>query len=198
MRRPRAVSTPPMVNSACAERARGIRRRGVGWIAAVSLCMVAATGCRDAASPGTAPDSAPHAAPAAVCGRVSELQRLDVQRRDTFPRNRIRFSFPAHVVVMSPQPVQATAKSLCMLKPFPAGAISCPADWGIVYHLTFHDRVDAYRVVLTATGCPRASGEVGTPRWVTPRLWRTLGTAIGLARPAQPSFAGSAPSNNTH
>jgi hypothetical protein len=182
-----------MMISACAERVRDIRRRGVGRIAAVSLCMVAATGCQDAASRGTAPDSAPHAAPAAVCGRVSELQRLDVQRRHTFPGNRIRFSFPAHVVVTSPQPVQATAKSLCMLKPFPAGAISCPADWGIVYHLTFQDRVDTYRVVLTATGCPRSTGDVGTPRWVTPQLWRTLGTAMGLPRPTRQSFAGSAP-----
>jgi hypothetical protein len=187
-----------MVSSASAERVRGIRRRGVVRMAAVSLCMVAATGCQDAASSRTAPDPAPHAAPATMCGRVTELERLGVQRRDAFPRNHIRFSFPAHVVVSSPESVQATAKSLCMLRPFPAGTIACPADWGIVYHLTFQDRVDAYRVALTATGCSRASGAVGTPRWVTPRLWRTLGTAMGLPRPTQQSFTGSAPPEKAH
>jgi hypothetical protein len=187
-----------MVSSASVEPVRGIRRRGVVPMAVVSLCMVAATGCQDAAPSRIAPDPAPHAAPAAMCGRVAELERLGVQRLDAFPRNHIRFSFPAHVVVASPQSVRATAKSLCMLRPFPAGTIACPADWGIVYYLTFQDRVDAYRVVLTATGCPRSAGDVGTPRWVTPQLWRTLGTAIGLPRPTQQSFAGSAPSEKAH
>jgi hypothetical protein len=183
-----------MVYSARAELVRGIRRRGVGRMVAISLCMVVATGCQDASSSRPAP----HAAPAAMCGRVSELERLVVQRRDAFPRNRIRFSFPAHVVVSSPQTVQATAKSLCMLRPFPTRTIACPADWGIVYHLTFQDRVDAYRVALTATGCSRASGDVGTPRWVTSRLWRTLGTAMGLPRPTRQSFTGSSPSEKAH
>lgn len=187
-----------MSNSASAELVRGIRGRGVGRIVAAALCVMAATGCQDAASSPTAADHSPHAAPATMCGRVSELERLDVRRRDAFPQNRIRFSFPAHVVVASPQRVQSVAKTLCMLKPFPAGTIYCPADWGIVYHLTFQDRVDAYRVVVTPTGCPRSAGAVGTPRWATPHVWRTLGTAMGLPRPTQRSFAGSAPSEKAH
>jgi hypothetical protein len=191
-RHPRVMRTARVLNSPSARLVPGIRGRGVGRIAAVALCLVAATGCQDAASSATAPQPAQRAAPAAMCGRVSELERLDVQRRDAFPQNRIRFSFPAHVVVASPRPVRAAAESLCRLRTFPAGTISCPADRGIVYHLTFQDRVDTYRVVVTATGCPRSAGDVGAPRWVTPQLWRTLGTAMGLPRPTRQSFAGSA------
>lgn len=199
-RRPSGMGTLRVVSSAIANRVARTRGRCVGGMATVAMCvcMVGVTGCQSADSSAIPPDPALRAAPVALCARVSELSRLDVQRRDAFPQNHIRFSFPGHVVVATPRRVQATAEALCELKPFPSGAIACPNDRGIVYHLTFQGGVDAYRAAVSPTGCPSASGDLGKTRWVTSQLWRTLGTAMNLPKPTQQSFAGAAPWEKAH
>ena len=135
----------------------------------------------------------PHQAHVTSLCRVAErVDRLVVQRHDAFPQNHVRFTFPAHVVVASPEAVRASARALCALKPFPSGPIACPADWGIAYHLTFEDGSDVYRVIASPTGCPSAAGDIGKDRWAPPHLWHALGTSMGLRRPDQQSFAGKA------
>lgn len=149
---------------------------------------------------GTAHASSSPAAAASeptLCASIANLDRLVVRRRDAFPENHTRFTFPALVVVHSAGSVQDAAKALCALPKMPSGALHCPADWGITYHLSFSARGHTFPPVgVDATGCQEVHG-LGPACWVarSPMFWKVLGRAMGIAHPDSRVFAGSGPNS---
>ncbi|MHB8296606.1 MAG: hypothetical protein ACYDH5_18745 [Acidimicrobiales bacterium] len=137
-----------------------------------------------------------------LCGSVPILDRLVVHRSDAFRQNYMafrqnymRFSFPAQVTVTDAARVRAAARALCSLPKMPTGAISCPADFGIIYHLAFSAGARVFPTVeVDATGCQAVRG-LGPGRWAvrSPDLWPTLGRAMGLSSPSYATLRGSGP-----
>ena len=84
------------------------------------------------------------------------------------------------VTVTDPALAQTAYQGILSLPSFPAGALACPADLGVVYHLTFSgtDGVVA-RVALSPTGCQGAdvtSGSSSATLWAaqSPEFWAGL------------------------
>lgn len=188
-------------------RPRGIRPRArpsaslkAGLIlAAVSAVGVASASvfCGPTAVAG-ASRSAQHAGKQArLCASAGTVTRLVVRRTDAFPQNHFQFSFPTSVVVDDTAAVRRVARALCALPPVPDTTISCPADFGISYHLAFSRAGVRFRVVtLDATGCQTVSG-LGRRRWIarSPMFWSVLGTAMKLEHPSSTTFRGSGPNS---
>jgi hypothetical protein len=127
------------------------------------------------------------------CSAIAQLDHLVVHRVDAFPGNGFRFSFPAVVTVVEVASVQDAARALCALPSMPAGPMSCPADFGITYRLTFSAAGRPFpTVTVSATGCEAVVGLVPT-RWAarSPAFWRELGKAMGLPKPTWATFTGS-------
>ncbi len=120
-----------------------------------------------------------------VCGSIPHLDRLVLTRTVEFPKNhfrfRFRFRFPARVTVGRPGQVRAVARVLCALPPMPDGPMSCPADFGIDYHLQFSAPGRRLApVTADASGCGNV-GEVATHDLrASTSFWSTLGRAIDL------------------
>lgn len=130
-----------------------------------------------------------------LCESVANLTHLVVRRTDASPQNHFRFSFPAMVTVNDVALVREAARSLSALPRMPSGVHSCPADWGITYHLSFSSNARTFPTIsIAATGCQSVSGLVPV-RWVapSPEFWRILGKAMGLTKADQQTFAGSRP-----
>lgn len=152
----------------------------------VSVTLVVGTGASLAA---------PKHKSAALCQQLARLTRLVVTRSDRLPQNNTTFSFPARVTVSNPPQGRSVALALCALPYMPKGAIACPADLGIVYQLAFLGPKQAYPpVTVDASGCQGVHG-LGPTRWVerSPGFWNSLGSAMGLARPAYAALRGSLP-----
>jgi hypothetical protein len=129
-----------------------------------------------------------------LCQSVPHLDRLVVRRRDAFPQNRMRFSFPKEMTVTHSASVREVAEALCALPVFPGG-MHCPMDLGIVYHLAFSASGQRFRTVsVDATGCQIVRG-MGTLLWVgrSPRFWSTLGEAMRLTHADNATFRGEGP-----
>ncbi len=130
-----------------------------------------------------------------LCASSGTMTRLVVRRTDEFPQNHVRFSFPSSVVVDAQAAVRKVSRALCALPAAPRGAISCPADFGITYHLHFSRAHEHYRVVVVgATGCQSVAG-LEPPRSLarSPRFWRVLGTGMRLKTPSWTTFRGTGP-----
>ena len=170
-------------------------RRGVQaamlLAAALSLtaCGTAGSSNQGGATPGSSP------AAEALAQALSHLDRLVVRRADALPQNHISFSFPAKVTVSDPVEVQAVARALLALPAMPSGVFYGPADLGITYRLVFATVDERFPPIsVDATGTQTVRG-LGGARWVarSPGFWRTLGTAMRLARPDYATFRGSMP-----
>ncbi|MHB8295566.1 MAG: hypothetical protein ACYDH5_13270 [Acidimicrobiales bacterium] len=160
---------------------------------AASVFLAACGGPAGPSGPPSAKNSSVPAA--ALCQSVAHLHRLVVRHRDAFPQNHMRFSFPSHVTVTKTASVRDAARGLCSLPKMPSGTLHCPADLGIVYHLTFSAGNRAFPAVsMGATGCQVVHG-LGPARWVarSPGFWHTLGAAMGLRAPGYAAFRGSGP-----
>jgi len=140
--------------------------------------------------------SAPQGAAAvqqSLCKSIGRLDRLVVRRVDAFPQNNTHFSFPAVTVVEEVASVRDVAKVLCALPRIPNTMMSCPADLGITYRLSFTAPEETIpTVVVSATGCETVLG-IGPSRWVgtSPNFWRRLGEDMGLASPTWATFRGT-------
>lgn len=135
------------------------------------------------------------ARPGALSGNVGHLDRLEVTRTDAFPQNHFRFALPAVVTSTDPAAVQAVAQALIASPEMPSGALYCPADFGIVYHLAFFSGARRLPPAsIDAAGCETVRG-LGVTRWVvrSAGFWRTLGTALHLANPVYATFRGYVP-----
>ena len=173
---------------------RAARRTGPGRAPApltvvAALACAALTGCGSTASAKDAP------AGMTVCAHAGDVDRLTIGRVDSFPRNHVYFSFPAQVAVTSAHRSQAVARALCALPAMPAGAFSCPADWGINYRLIFTVGDGKLALVtVDATGCQQVYG-LGPVRWtvVSPGFWGILATAAGIGPADRATFTGTPP-----
>jgi hypothetical protein len=128
-----------------------------------------------------------------LCRSFGQVDQLVVHRVDAFRHNGIHFSFPAVTVVTEVASVQDVAKVVCSLPRFPTASMSCPADLGITYRLSFTGTSETFpTVVVSATGCETVLG-LGPTRWVgdSSSFWRRLGRAMGLASPTWATFRGS-------
>lgn len=131
------------------------------------------------------------------CGSVPQLDKMVVQRTDSFPQNHFRFDFPALVTVTAPARVQGAARALCGLPAMPTGgAINCPADFGISYSVELSAGGEQFALItVDATGCQTVRGVRATASWAetSPGFWQALGNALGLAHPDYPAFRGTGP-----
>jgi len=133
------------------------------------------------------------ALPVSLCRSIGQVDRLVVRRVDAFPQNDIHFSFPAVTVVTEVASVRDVAKVVCSLPRMPTGVMSCPADLGITYRLSFTAPSGAFpTVVVSSTGCEMVLG-IGPARWVaeSPNFWRRLGKAMGLSSVTWVTFRGT-------
>jgi hypothetical protein len=172
-------------------------RRGVqaATLLAAALCLTACGAATSSDRGRATPGASPTATPTALAQALSRLDRLVVLRSDAFPQNHISFSFPAKVTVSDPLEVQAVARALLALPAMPSTAFNAPIDLGITYRLVFATADERLPPIsVDATGAQVVRGLGGT-RWVarSPGFWRTLGTAMGLARPEYATFRGSMP-----
>jgi len=159
-------------------------------IAAASGASGVAQGAPRTTTRGT---SQPAAAPTSLCRSIGQVERLVVRRVDAFPQNGIHFSFPAETVVTEVTSVRDVAKVVCALPRIPATVMSCPADLGITYRLSFTAPDETFpTVVVSATGCETVLG-IGPTRWVagSSNFWRRLGDDMGLPSPTWATFRGS-------
>jgi hypothetical protein len=73
------------------------------------------------------------------------------------------------------------AEAACALPPMPSGAVACPADFGLIYRLTFSaDSTELPPVTVEASGCNVVRG-LGQARTTarSPGFWRVLRKAEG-------------------
>ena len=133
----------------------------------VGTLVASCGGTKHASVQGTPAPSVSPSPPLALAQEISSLDRLVVRRTDAFPQNHIRFSFPAVMTVSDAARVQRVARALLALPAMPKG-VFCPADSGIVYHLTFFDGGHALPAIsFDATGCEAVRG-LGVTRWGGP------------------------------
>jgi hypothetical protein len=178
---------------------RGVMKIMKAWLttACVTLALIAVgsgAGAAQAAQRTTVSGTLqPAAVSTSLCRSIGQVDHLVVHRVDAFPQNDIHFSFPAVTIVTEVASVQDVAKVVCALPRIPIGVMSCPADLGITYRLSFTAGEGSFpTVVVSATGCESVLG-IGPARWVadSPSFWRRLGRAMGLANPTWATFRGA-------
>jgi hypothetical protein len=156
------------------------------------------------ASPASAsPASGAAGGSAALCSDPASATRLVVSRVTALPQNHLHFAFPAGVTVSGPARARAVAGAVCGLPLMPRGPMSCPADLGLSYRLSFAAASRSFPVVTIMTGgCAVVEG-AGPTRWTarSPGFWAVLAHAMGLASgtalqgtgPARPSTTPARP-----
>jgi hypothetical protein len=151
------------------------------------MSVPSGTGPSAAAPAGTAwlpaprSESALSATAPALCREAGRLERLIVVRRDAFPSNHIRYTFPSVMSAEDVASIRGVARTLCTLEAFPNGVIHCPIDLGITYYLGFFTATGPVPpwVRVDATGCRGVTG-VGPVRWGSETLMRRLEGALQL------------------
>jgi hypothetical protein len=111
------------------------------------------------------------------------VTRLVVSRVSALPQNHLHFAFPAGITVSSPAQARAVAEAVCGLPAVPRGPMSCPADWGLSYRLSFAAGTRSFPVVMAAAGgCGTVTG-AGPARWTvrSPGFWTALAHAMGIS-----------------
>lgn len=166
-----------------------------------TLACAALAGCGNAVAVKEA-STAGHPvtqAPAAtiVCPYAGQVDRLTISRVNTLPQNHEQFTFPAQITVTSAQRAQTAARALCALPPMPYSPLpmSCPADWGVSYLLSFASGASRFQVVnADPTGCEQVEGLGPATRWaISAAFWQLLGTTAGITHPGNSAFSGTMP-----
>jgi hypothetical protein len=132
----------------------------------------------------------------ALCSAQASVTRLVVSRISALPQNHLHFVFPAGITVSGPARARAVAGAVCGLPAMPHGAMSCPADLGVSYRLSFAaGRTSLPVVTAGAGGCGVVTG-AGPARWTarTPRFWTVLAHAMGVSQAA--ALRGTAPAGH--
>ena len=175
-------------------------------LAAAGLAVVAAacgsqaattSGATQPASPpgSTSPAGSGPAGGSALCSAPASVTRLVVSRTVALPQNHLHFAFPAAVTVSSPARARAVAAAVCGLPDIPQGPMSCPADMGVGYRLSFAAGTRSFPVVsIAAAGCGGVTG-AGPVRWTarSPGFWTVLAHAMSIAKGA--ALRGTSPAS---
>jgi hypothetical protein len=145
------------------------------------------------ASPGVIPGGPEAAGRAALCSKQASVTRLVVSRVSALPQNHLHFAFPAGVSVSSPAQARSVSEAVCGLPAMPRGPMSCPADWGLSYRLSFAAGTRSFPVVTAAVGGCAAVTGAGPVRWTvrSPGFWTVLAHAMGVS--AGSALRGSGP-----
>ena len=166
------------------------------WIPGI-LAVVAVAACGSSAPAGHAASGISGqlmSIGSGLCASAAQVDSLTVQRTGGLPGNHIRFTFPARETVRDAARARAVAQSACGLGQQPHTAVvRCPADFGIIYQLTFAAGSHRFTpVTVDATGCELVSG-LGPARSAatSTTFWRTLGTAIGIPQADNLAFRGT-------
>ena len=123
---------------------------------------------RPAAPAAPSPGGTGPAAGAALCSSRAAMTRLVVSRVSALPQNHLHFTFPAVITVDSPGRARAVAEAVCGLPPMPRTVISCPADLGVSYRLSFAAGSTTFPVVTVAPGGCAVVAGAGPVRSVSP------------------------------
>ncbi len=182
-----------------AMRSGRLTRPGLLAMAATGIAMLVAACGSQAATTSSATQPASTASPAstgtggagatgsaALCAKPATVTRLVVSRVSTLPQNHLHFAFPAGTTVSSPARARAVAEAVCGLPAMLHGPMSCPADWGLAYRLSFAAGTRSFAVVTaTAGGCGTVTG-AGQARWAArwPGFWAVLAHAMGIGTAA--------------
>ena len=161
--------------------------------------VVTASSATKSASPGTASSSGiipggPRSSGGSdLCSKQASVTRLVVSRVSALPQNHLHFAFPAGTTVRSPAQARAVAAAVCGLPAMPHGPMSCPADWGLSYRLSFAAGTRSFPVVTAAAGGCAAVTGAGPVRWTvrSPGFWTVLAHAMGVS--AASALRGSGP-----
>ena len=114
-----------------------------------------------------------------MCGQASRVTSLVVVKRG--PLTAPGHSEPHATVTVGDQAkARSVAEAACALPDMPSGAMSCPADNGLTYRLSFSaDGKKLATVTADRTGCEEVRG-LGQVRWTarSPGFWRVLDKAV--------------------
>jgi hypothetical protein len=116
-----------------------------------------------------------------LCSQIAQVTRLVVKRANLIRRDHEHFTSPPQVTVSDPAKARSVAEAACALPPMPSGAVACPADFGLIYRLTFSaDSAELSPVTVEASGCSVVRG-LGQARTAarSPGFWRVLRKAEG-------------------
>ncbi|MGO9219469.1 MAG: hypothetical protein ACLP5E_17150 [Streptosporangiaceae bacterium] len=156
-----------------------------------STASPGSTGTASPASTGTADPGS--SSSAALCSEPAAVTRLVVSRVSALPQNHVHFAFPAGITVPSPARARAVAEAVCGLPAMPRVVMSCPADLGVSYRLSFAAGSRGFPVVIaSAGGCEGVAG-AGPVRSAdrSPGFWTVLAHAMGIGSGA--SLRGTSP-----
>jgi hypothetical protein len=172
----------------------------LGLAAAGAALLTAACGSQAATtSSATQPASQASTSPsgtggAALCSAPATVTRLVVSRVSALPQNHLHFAFPAGITVSSPARARAVAEAVCGLPALARGPMSCPADWGLSYRLSFAAGTRSFPVVTAAAGGCGAVTGAGPARSTvrSPGFWTALAHAMGISSGAALRGTGAA------
>jgi hypothetical protein len=164
----------------------GLMAAGFAVLAAACGSQVATTSSATQPAGAASPAGGGAGGSAALCATPASVTRLVVSRVTALPQNHLHFAFPAGVTVSRPARARAVAEAVCGLPVMPRGPMSCPADLGLSYRLSFAAGTRSFPVVTAmAGGCGAVTG-AGPARWTarSPRFWTVLAHAMGVATSA--------------
>lgn len=114
---------------------------------------------------------------AVVSHRVTSVA---IQRTSANPQNHIP---PFTENVADADKAERLYDALLALPTMPPGTYSCPADFGLAYHLTFYNGSETVgTAVVKPEGCRAATLPDGSVRWsaTDPEFWQTFATTAGV------------------
>jgi len=167
--------------------------------AAAAGLALAACGTEQAATTSSAtqaassPSTSPARAGGPLCRDTASVTRLVVTRANALPQNHLHFAVPAGVTIASPATARGVAEAICGLPAMPHGQMmSCPADLGVSYRLSFAAGRGAFPVVtVTAGGCGGVSGAGPVRRATSAAFWTELAKALGAPHPGAAALQGT-------
>jgi hypothetical protein len=171
--------------------------------AAVAGLALAACGTQQAVTTSSATQPAspavPHTVPlrparagGGLCSHVPAVTRLVVTRVVALPQNHLHFAIPAGVTISDPATARGVAQAVCGLPAAPHGVMSCPADLGVSYRLSFAAARAAFPVVtVSAGGCGGVTGAGLARRATSATFWTELARALGVPHPSSSALQGT-------
>ncbi len=146
-----------------------------------------------ASSPASSPSTSPARAGGLLCRDTAAVTRLVVTRVTALPQNHLHFAIPAGVTIANPATARGVAEAICGLPAMPHGQVmSCPADLGVSYRLSFAAGRAAFPVVtVTAGGCGGVSGAGPVRRATSAAFWTDLARALGAPHPGAAALQGT-------
>jgi hypothetical protein len=178
----------------------GLALAACGTQQAASTSSATQAASSPASSPSTSPASSPSTSPASpvragglLCRDTAAVTRLVVTRVTALPQNHLHFAIPAGVTIANTATARGVAEAICGLPAMPHGQVmSCPADLGVSYRLSFAAGRAAFPVVtVTASGCGGVSGAGPVRRATSAAFWTDLARALGAPHPGAAALQGT-------